>query len=232
MYDDQLFVQTLSDFVRTLVQPYDPDAALNDLALRVGEVLQVRGAGVSLAENGKLQMVTAVPPHLKSLEQFQEEHQSGPAVEVFRTCTTLRLTDLAAERERWPGYVDAALRSGTTSIAVLPLALEDEAYGTLTLYAQRRGWPERDIAAASVLADMATAYLINASTNRQHTELNKQLSMALDSRVLIEQAKGIIAEHQGITVEQAFEVIRTHARRHNIKVRDLVDAIVSMGLRL
>ncbi|ROR73828.1 ANTAR domain-containing protein [Bogoriella caseilytica] len=232
MYDDRLFVQTLSDFVRTLVQPYDPDAALNDLALRVAEVLQIRGAGVSLYENNKLQMVTAIPPHLKPLELFQEEHQVGPAVEAFHTGTTREISDLAAERERWPEYVAAALGTGTTSIAVLPLALEDEAFGTLTLYAERRGWPESDIAAASVLADMATAYLINASTNRQHTELNKQLSLALDSRVVIEQAKGIIAEHCGVAVAQAFEMIRNHARRHNLKVRDLADAIVSMGLRL
>lgn len=232
MYDDRLFVQTLSDFVRTLVQPYDPDAALNDLALRVAEVLQIRGAGVSLHEDGKLQMVTAIPPHLKPLEQFQEKHQTGPAVEAFRTCTALQCAELATESERWPEYVEAALSTGTTSVAVLPLALNDEAYGTLTLYAHRRGWPERDIAAASVLADMATAYLINASTHQQHTELNRQLSIALDSRVLIEQAKGIISEHQGLTVEQAFEVIRNHARRHNIKVRDLAKAIVSMGVRL
>ncbi|MFC7405130.1 GAF and ANTAR domain-containing protein [Georgenia alba] len=232
MYDHHLFVQTLSDFVRTLVRPYDIDSVLNDLALRVAKVLHVSGAGVSLSHDGRLRMITAIPPHLMALEKYQEENQTGPCVDAFRESRRALVPDLEQGRDLWPEYVDAALTSGTRSLACLPLALEDEAFGTLTLYAERRDWPEEDVAAAGLLADMATGYLINASTHNQQAELNQQLSHALESRVVIEQAKGIIAEARSLSVDQAFELIRRHARNHQVRVRDLADAIVHMGLRL
>ncbi len=232
MHDHKLFVQTLSEFVRTLVRPYDVDAVLNDLAIRVADVLHLSGAGVSLANDGQLQMVTAIPAHLVALEKYQEMHQTGPCVEAFHESRVALIPDLEEHRDQWPGYVEAARSTGTSALACLPLALDTDAFGTLTLYAEEREWPEDDVAAAGLMADMATGYLINASTHHQQLELNDQLSHALDSRVVIEQAKGIIAESRGMSIGQAFELIRNHARRHNVKVRDLSEAIVHMGLRL
>ncbi|GAA4434092.1 GAF and ANTAR domain-containing protein [Georgenia halophila] len=232
MYDHKLYVQTLSDFIRTLVRPYDVDSLLNDLALRIADVLHLSGAGVSLEQEGKLRMVTVIPSHLAALEKYQENHQDGPSVEAFRDSRVSLIPDVEYTRNRWPEYVELARASGTSSIAVLPLALDERAFGTLSLYADRRDWPEDDVAAASLMADMATGYLINASTHHQQNELNDQLSHALESRVVIEQAKGIIAESRGLSVSQAFELIRRHARSHNVKVRDLSEAIVDMGLRI
>jgi len=232
VYDHQLFVQTLSEFVCTLVRPYDVDTVLNDLALRVTDVLHLTGSGVSLAEDGRLRMITAIPPHLVELEKYQEEHQTGPSVEALHTGEIVLVPDIEQHRERWPDYAEVARSSGTPSLAALPMSMEEEAFGTLSIYAERRDWTEDDVAAARLLADMATAYLVNASTHQQQAELNAQLSHALESRVVIEQAKGIIAEARHLSVTQAFELIRSHARRHNVKIRDLSEAIVHMGMRL
>jgi transcriptional regulator with GAF, ATPase, and Fis domain len=231
LYDHALFVRTISDFVRTLVRPYDVDAVLDDLATRVREVLHLTGAGVSLADAGKLRMVTVIPPHLAPLEEYQVQHQEGPTVDAFRASRAVVVSgrgDLAAG---WSGYAAVAGETGTYAVAALPLALESSAFGTLTLYAEEREWPEQDLAAAALLGDMATAYLINASTMHQQRELNEQLTHALESRIVIEQAKGVVAESRGETVERAFERIRSHARSHGAKVRDVSEAIVRMGLR-
>ncbi|WP_418605913.1 hypothetical protein [Georgenia sp. SUBG003] len=85
MYDHDLFVKTLSDFVRTLVEPYDTDAVLDDLATTVRETLHLTGAGVSLADDGGIRRATVIPPHLVPLEDYQQEHQTGPSVDAFRT---------------------------------------------------------------------------------------------------------------------------------------------------
>ena len=93
-------------------------------------------------------------------------------------------------------------------------------------------WPEDDIAAAVVMADMATSYLINASQMRQQDQLNEQLQGALESRAIIEQAKGIVAHGHDTTVDEAFKRIRTHARAHNVTVRSVAEAIVRLGMQI
>jgi transcriptional regulator with GAF, ATPase, and Fis domain len=231
LYDHDLFVQTLSDFVRTLVRPYDVDAVLDDLAVRVREVLHLTGAGVSLADDGRLRMATVVPPHLASLERYQGQHQDGPTVDAFRTSEAVVVSGRKDLEARWPAYTAVAAETGTYAVAALPLALDTSAFGTLTLYDKEREWPEQDLAAAALLGNMATAYLINASTMHQQRALNEQLTHALESRIVIEQAKGVVAEARGETVESAFERIRSHARSHSVKVRDVSEAIVRMGLR-
>lgn len=232
MYDHDLFVSTLSDFVRTLVEPYDTDTVLDDLAESVRQTLHLTGAGVSLAEDGRIQMATVIPPHLAPLEDYQGEHQTGPSVDAFREGRAVLVHEPEELQARWPGYAEIALECGTSAVAALPLALSGRTFGTLTMYAQSRDWPEDDVAAASLLGGMATAYLVHESVHLQQQELNNQLTRALDSRIVIEQAKGILAEAHGETVETAFERIRSHARSHSVKVRDVSEAIVRMGLRL
>jgi GAF domain-containing protein len=232
LYDHDLFVQTLSDFVRALIRPYDVDAVLEALAARVKDVLHLTAAGVSLAEEGKVRAATVIPPHLTLLEKFQEEHQVGPSVDAVRSNEPVVVSGPAELEERWPALAAVARESGTFAVAALPLALAGNTYGALSMYAREREWPEQDLAAAALLGDMATAYLINASSHHQQQELNDQLTHALESRIVIEQAKGVVAESRGETVESAFERIRAHARSHSVKVRDVSEAIVRMGLRL
>ena len=113
------------------------------------------------------------------------------------------------------------------------MRLTGSAFGALNLYgAGEREWPEDDIAAAVVMADMATNYLINASQMRQQDRLNEQAQRALDSKAIIEQAKGIVANQHDTTVDHAFNRIRTHARHHNVTVRSVAEAIVHLGMRI
>ncbi|MFH5823346.1 ANTAR domain-containing protein [Georgenia sp. AZ-5] len=233
MYDHRLFARTVSEFVRTLVTPYDVDAVLHELPNRVRDVLDLAGAGAAIDVQGRLSLVTTVLPGLAELERYQSEHQEGPCYEAFTLGRPVAVPDLASEDDRWPGFRDRALAAGIGAVAGIPLRLADRTFGAVNLYSREsREWPEEDLEAASVLADMATGYLINASTYRQQEQLAEQLQHALDARVVIEQAKGVIAEARGIDVEQAFQRIRQHARRHSVRVRDVADAIVHVGLRV
>ena len=110
--------------------------------------------------------------------------------------------------------------------------LEERNVGALNLYSTSvRPWTERDLAAATVMADMATAYLINASVYDKQKRLAEQLPQALDSRVVIEQAKGVLANEHDISVDEAFERIRKHARAHGATVQTVAEAVVDVGLR-
>jgi AmiR/NasT family two-component response regulator len=113
------------------------------------------------------------------------------------------------------------------------MRLADQIIGSLNLYStEPRDWSDRDIGVAAVLADVATSYVVNASKLRQQEQLSAQLQEALDSRIVIEQAKGITAHKHAVTVEQAYQRMRRHARNNNASLRQVADAIVAVGLQV
>jgi GAF domain-containing protein len=142
-------------------------------------------------------------------------------------------SDVRVEDARWPEYAEAARRVGVAAVAGVPMRLADQVVGAMNIYdAQPREWSEEDLAAASVLADVATSYLVNASKLHQQQQLNEQLTTALESRAVIEQAKGITAGDAGVSVQEAYHRIRRHARNHNTSLRAVAEAVVNLGLRV
>jgi len=233
MYDHSLFLRTLSEFSTKLLSPYDVDTVLRELMDRLTEVLDLDGSGVALARDGRLEFTTAVPERLAELEVAQIDHQTGPCISAYLSGKVVAISDLDAQREQWPEYCAVAGRLGLASVAGIPMRLSGTSVGALNLYGTgARSWPEEDIAAAVVMADMATNYLVNASKFRQQEQLSEQLQRALDSRVIIEQAKGIVASEKDTTVEKAFTHIRAHARNHNVGVGAVAEAIVNLGLKI
>lgn len=233
MYDRELFMTTLSGFAATLVREYDIDTVLDELTERVTATLGLAGSGVTLLQEGGLRFVTAIPDAAVDLERTQQDQRQGPCLEATRIGAPVTIPDLRDEALRWPEYADTAARRGIRAAAGIPLKIEDTTVGALNLYAQDvRDWPAEDIAAAQVLADMATSYLVNASKLDQHRQLSEQLQQALQSRIVIEQAKGITAHARAVTVDAAFALIRRHARNHNTSVRSVAEAIVHAGLRV
>jgi AmiR/NasT family two-component response regulator len=118
-------------------------------------------------------------------------------------------------------------------VAAIPMRLADQIIGALNLYSPApRAWSDQDIAVARVLADVATSYVVNASKVRQQEQLSEQLPAALESRVLIEAAKGITATQHAVTIDQAYQLIRAHARDNNASLRVVAKAIVAVGLEV
>ena len=232
MYDHSLFLRTVAGLGGRLLAPYDLDVVLTDLAARLVEVFDVSGAGLVLAEADGPASAVGFPAGVAAVERLQSHHRSGPCVEALRTGEVLAIHDLDEYADRWPEYCEAARRDGLGSAVAIPLRLGDHTIGVVDLYAGRREWAAEDLADAVVLADIITAFLVSASRLRQQEQLAEQLQGALDSRTVIEQAKGVIAARTDVTVDEAFERIRRHARTHHVTVRAVSDAIVNLGLQV
>jgi GAF domain-containing protein len=233
VYDQPLFLRTLSRFAVVLPARYDLEASLSELTESVTAVLGLSGSGVTMAEDGRLRFVTAVSQASGELELNQEQHQAGPCRDAYETGEVVRVTDVRRESQRWPQFATAANRLGVAGVAGIPMRLADEIIGALNLYSpEPRQWSDGDVAVASVLADVATSYVVNASKLRQQEQLSEQLQEALESRVVIEQAKGITAYKNAISVDQAYQRMRGHARSNNASLRMVAEAIVAVGLQV
>jgi len=223
----------LSEFATALPGTYDVESVLAELMQSVAALLELTGSGVTLAEGQRMRYVMALNNASGHLERVQEEHQAGPCREAVRTGKPVFVRDVAENAGAWPDYAAAAHGLGIVAVAGVPMRLGDSTIGALDLHASRpRDWSEEDMHVASVLANMATGYIVNASKLQQQEQLTAQLQTALDSRIVIEQAKGITARDRGVSVDRAFEHIRAHARGHNAPLRRVPDAIVTMGLRV
>lgn len=232
MYDHDHLVRTLSDLTSDLVQSPDVPSVLESLAHRVTSLLHLEGCGVSLAAGGRLQFGAAVPISLVGLEQIQDATQQGPCVEAHRTGRVVALDDVDTAPEQWGGYARAAGRHGLRAVAGVPMRLHQESVGALDLYdATPRAWAADELAVARALAAMVAAHIVNDAKLRRQQELTDQLTRALSSRVRIEQAKGVLAEAEGITVDEAFHRLRSWARSHNEVIADVADRVVHSGLR-
>lgn len=234
MVDQRLLHRMLSEFARTLVQRYAVGDVLYELSERVLAVVGIEGAGVSLADSaGHMRFATAINEASAGLEQAQEQSQRGPCIDAFQTGAVTLVTDITTEGERWPEFTNAALAEGFHSMAAIPMRLDGTRLGALNLYRMAvHQWEDDEVEAASLFADMATSYVVNATELERTRASVAQLEKALESRVVIEQAKGVIAAEHGVSVDKAFDVLRTHARNHHANLHEVADAVVRLGLRL
>jgi GAF domain-containing protein len=232
MVDQAQFLRILSEFAQTLVRRYQVGDVLYELVERLSGVLDVAGAGVSLGEADHVRFVTGVGEAVVRVEEVQETAQEGPCTEAYRHGKVITVPDLREVTGKWDNYRPAALDNGFLAVAALPMMVDSRAIGALNLYNhQVRQWSDDDLAAARVLADMATSYIINASELEKAQRTTEQLQEALDSRLVIEQAKGILAADGRLGIDQAYQVLRRHARSHNASLRSVADAVVNLGLR-
>ncbi|MEO6142674.1 MAG: GAF and ANTAR domain-containing protein [Dermatophilaceae bacterium] len=235
MYDESLFMQALSRFAVVLPERYDLQEALSELTESVTGVLGLCGSWVTMADGGGLQFLTAVSQASADLERDHAHLHPFPCPcrDAYSTGEVVRVTDVREESGRWPEFSASATRLSIAGVAAIPMRLADQVVGALNLYSpEPREWSDKDVAVAGVLADMATSYVVNASTLRQQEQLSEQLQEALDSRVVIEQAKGITSQQHSITLDQAYQLIRGHARSNNASLRVVAEAIVAVGLKV
>jgi GAF domain-containing protein len=229
---DQRLLAVLIRFSRTLAGRYDVSDVLYELSDAVAQVLDAAGAGVCLGDDhGRLRFATATNDTITQLETLQQDSQQGPCHIAYTTNEAVLVRDLTESTE-WPKLADAALRAGLVSVAGIPMMFDGRAVGSLDIYDDHvRDWTDQDTAAARVLADIATGYLVHASELDQARRVNEQLEAALRSRMIIEQAKGVLAGERNITVDQAFAVLRKHARSRNAPIHAIAKAVVELGLR-
>lgn len=240
MIDDRELTQStsgplaaaLSGLARAAVGSRDPDRVLRDLAVQGRAVLGVAGAAACRHERGTVRFIASIDAAMSPLEQSQERDGCGPALDACRTAQAVVIADLRAGPTRWPSFEEAAAEAGILGVASVPLRLEGAAIGALDLYrSEARGWSTDDLWAAQLLADMAAGYVVNASELDHQRRLTEQLQRALDSRIIIEQAKGIVSVDRGVSVDAAFDLLRRHARNNGANLQDVADAVVHLNFR-
>ena len=221
-------VKALVEMADTLVDDYDVVDLLTGLADRCVSLLDVSAAGVMLASpEGSLGLVASSSEAMRLLELFELQTQEGPCLDAFRTGQSVEHENLQAGSGRWPSFSAAALQAGFASALALPLRLREATLGALNLLrVTRTPMDEVDIIVARAFADLATLSIIQHRTAAEAQRLNEQLSAALTSRVVIEQAKGVIAERADVDLAEAFSRLRSYARNHNRRLTDVARAAI------
>ena len=235
---EQREARLLAAFVRladTLVDDYDMADLLHELAQHCVEILDVAAAGLLLStQRGteSLQVLASSTEQTRLLELFQLQTNEGPCLECVRTGEAILVPDLTVAIERWPRFAPEALREGFVQVHALPLRLRGETIGALNLFGRRPGpLPEQDLRAARALADTATIGILQERAIHRGEVLTEQLQYALHSRVVIEQAKGVLAQAGDLDMDQSFQVLRAYARSHNSRLSEVAHQLVSGALR-
>jgi GAF domain-containing protein len=225
---EQLLAETFVALADTLVDDYDVVDLLDQLVAACVDLLGVTAAGLLLDDQkGHLAVVASSSEETRLLEIFQLQNNEGPCLDCVQTGTAVICSDLADARARWPLFVPAALTAGFHSVAALPLRLRDHVIGGLNLFDGRVDPVSADNRRlAQALADVATIGILQRRSVHRSTMVAEQLQHALNSRVAIEQAKGVLAERNSMTMDAAFSALRRHARNHNLKLTDVAVTVV------
>jgi hypothetical protein len=215
-----------------LANGYDVVDLLNDLTVDCARLLDIASAGLLLADGrGVLHVMAASSDRTRQLEVFQLQRAEGPCRDCFHERAAISVPDLAAESARWPQFVPAALDAGFVSVHALPMRLRDNVLGALGLFGTTVGaLGQDDLSLGQALADVASVALIQDNAAADRTAVNEQLQTALTSRVVLEQAKGVLAQKGDLDMPQAFAVLRQYARDHNLRLTKVAEAIVSRAL--
>lgn len=229
MPKEAVLAGTLVKLADTLVADFDVVELLTVLVDRCVELLEVGAAGLMLvAPEGDLRVMASSSETMRVLELFELQSQEGPCLDCYRNGHPVVNQDLDSAHDRWPRFTVEALAAGFHSVHALPMRLRGAVIGALNLFHQEPGeMREADVGAAQALADVATIAILHHRASLEAQVLNDQLNHALNSRIVIEQAKGMIAERGGVNMDQAFATLRNHARNHNLRLvvvaQDVID---------
>ena len=224
-------------FVRiadTLVDEYDVLDLLHTLVDECVGLLDATAAGLMLAgPDGVLQVLASTSEESRLIEVLQQETGAGPCVECYATGVPVTIRDIAGTGDRWPKFKDEAAAQGYQSVHAFPLRVRGKTIGAMNLFRTETGeMSEEDVAIGQALADVSTVSILQERTLRESATVNDQLQRALNSRILVEQAKGMIAHNSNITTDEAFQVLRAHARSHRTNLKDTAAAVLDRTLTL
>jgi GAF domain-containing protein len=228
MSREALLVRTLVELADNLVEDFDVIDLLTVLSDRCVEAFDVDSAGVMLAASGgELQVVASSSDAMRTLELFELQADEGPCVDCFRTGEPVVNVELSGSDPRWPRFARKAVDNGFCSVHALPLHLRGQTVGALNMFRRAEGSLDADaLEAAQALADVATIAILQLRAGREVQLVNEQLSHALNSRIMIEQAKGVLFQRSGADMEEAFSRMRLHAREQNLLLADVAQQVI------
>ena len=229
MNRESVLVKTMVELADSLVDDFDIVELLTTLTERCVEVLDIAASGIMLAApGGELRAMTSSNEAMRVVELFELQSQEGPCLDCFQSGSAVVNQDLAALNGRWPHFAPVAVAAGFRAADAIPMRLRGTVIGALNLFRTEAGsLNDDDVAVAQALADVATIAILQHRNASDLDVVNAQLRTALDSRIIIEQAKGMIAARTRLPMDQAFTRLRSHARSHNQRLADLASSVVN-----
>jgi GAF domain-containing protein len=227
-----LLTRALVELADTLVADFDVVELLTMLADRCVDVLGVAAAGLILvAPDGDLRVMASSSDAMRILELFELQSREGPCLDCYLRGQPVMDQDLSLALSRWPRFAPEALAAGFRSVDALPMRLRGTVVGALNMFHLETGEMQTaDKDAAQALADIATIAILQHRASIEAQVVNEQLQHALNSRIVIEQAKGMVAEREGLDMEQSFAALLHYAHNHNARLVDVAQAIISGSL--
>ncbi|SMC94828.1 GAF and ANTAR domain-containing protein [Lentzea albidocapillata] len=226
---DRRIARTFVELADTLVLGFDAIDFLHTLTDRCVDLLDVDAVGILLADQrGALNLVAASTEQARMLELFQLQDEEGPCLDCFHTGQPVACADLTTEPQRWPRFTVAAREQGFSAVHAVPMRLREQTVGALNLFRTAPGdIPADAIELAQSFANVATISILQFRALRHSEMVTEQLQNALNSRTIIEQAKGILTERLQIGVADAFSLMRTYARNSNQLLSDVAAQVIA-----
>jgi len=231
---EQGILRAFAQLADTLVADYDVVDLLQNLVDLSSRFLGATASGVMLAdEHGELDVIASTSEASRLVEVMQLSAYAGPCIESFETGAVVSVADIEQVPDRWQAFRDRALEQGFAAIDAIPLRLRAQTIGTLNLFRAATGdLPEDDLVAAQAFADVATIGILHQRSLAESDAIRQQLQFALNSRIIVEQAKGVVAQTRAVPIDQAFTLIRDYARRNQKGISQVASDIVERRLRL
>ena len=216
----------------TLVNGFDVVDLLGELTATCVQLLDVTAAGIMLSDQrGLLRVLASSSETTRVLELLQLQNDEGPCLECYRSSQIVEVGELSASHARWPVFAPAAEAAGFSSMCAVPLRLRNQTIGAMNLLRQHPGkMPAADRQLAQALADVATIGLLQHRAVMRSEEVTMQLQGALNSRLVVEQAKGLLSERASISLETAFELLRGYARPRGERLSEVARRFVNGSL--
>jgi transcriptional regulator with GAF, ATPase, and Fis domain len=225
---EQMLLETLTVVADTLVDDFDVVDFLHDLVERCAAIFDAVDVGILLADEfGELVVMASTSERLHLIEALQLSTGAGPCIDSFHSGAVVTAGTLDEIAVRWPEFALAVQESGYQSVHAVPLRLRQVTIGSLNFFREAPGKLDTaDVPAAQTIADVATIGLVQERTVREASLARDQLQHALDSRILIEQAKGVIAHSRNVGMEEAWAILRHRARSHQERVTDVARGVI------
>ena len=213
----------------TLVDDYDVIELLHRLTTYCVRLLPIDAAGILLSDQqGELRVLASSTEEARIVQQFAVDSGEGPGVDCFHESREVAVADLRDDGQRWPAFAENAEKAGFRAVNAVPLRLRAHTIGALTIFRVEPGLlTTEDIRIGQGLADMATISILHERALSQRNVVVDQLQFALTSRVIIEQAKGVLAERCRVDMTEAFTMLRKHARNNNLRLADVAKGVVA-----
>ena len=222
----------LVEVADTLVADFDLIDFLHKLADHAAELSGAASVGLMLGDqHDQLHFMAASSEAAKHLELFQLQYSEGPCLECHRAGEPVVVADLREATDRWPDFAPRAVAAGVHAVHAFPMRLRGTIIGAMNVFKEEPlpldPIDPIDVSLVQALADIATISIIQERASAHAEMVTEQLQGALNTRIVIEQAKGVISRTYDVGVDTAFEMLRSHARHHRLRLGDLAHDIVT-----